>query len=160
MKIVILSFLKYDRCIYARKIEKDIDLYITNLNNLYTMEPIYYYMKRIKKNNNDHYNFLLNDNKSNKPLIIVKDSNLQLSSTSQSLSTNITITKDERLDLIKISKGLIQILKRNGFTVEMILEYGPSQIAEILGIDVYIGKIIYEETKKATRNINTNSLIN
>ena len=117
-------------------------------------------MKRIKRNNNDRYNFLLIDNKSNKPLIIVKDSNLQLSSSSQSSSTNITITKDERLDLIKISKGLIQILKRNGFTVEMILEYGPSQIAEILGIDVYIGKIIYEETKKATSNVNTNSLIN
>ncbi|HJS64981.1 MAG TPA: hypothetical protein VJ767_08995 [Nitrososphaeraceae archaeon] len=117
-------------------------------------------MKRIKNNNNDHYNFLLIDNKSSKPLIIVKDSNLQLSSSSQSSSTNIANTKDERLGLIKISKGLVEILQSNGFTVEMILEYGPSQIAEILGIDVYIGKIIYDETKKITSNINPNSLIN
>lgn len=125
------------------------------------MEPIYYYMKRIKNNNNDRYNFLLIDNKSSKPLINVKDSNLQLlSSSSQSSSTNIANTKDERLDLIKISKGLVEILQSNGFTVEMILEYGPSQIAEILGIDVYIGKIIYDETKKVTSNINPNSLIN
>lgn len=123
------------------------------------MEPIYYYMKRIK-NNNNHYNFLLIDNKSSKPLIIVKDSNLQLSSSSQSSYTNISNTKDERLDLIKISKGLIEILQSNGFTVEKILEYGPSQIAEMLGIDVYIGKIIYDETKKATSNLNPNSLIN
>lgn len=124
------------------------------------MEPIYYYMKRIKNNNNDRYNFLLIDNESSKPLINVKDSNLQLSSSSQSSSTNIANTKDERLDLIKISKGLVEILQSNGFTVEMILEYGPSQIAEILGIDVYIGKIIYDETKKVTSNINPNSLIN
>lgn len=124
------------------------------------MEHIYYYMKRIKNNSNNHYNFLLIDNKSSKPLIIVKDSNLQLSSSSQSSYTNISNTKDERLDLIKISKGLIEILQSNGFTVEKILEYGPSQIAEMLGIDVYIGKIIYDETKKATSNLNPNSLIN
>ena len=124
------------------------------------MEPIYYYMKRIKNNNNNHYNFLLIDNKSSKPLIIVKDSNLQLSSSSQTSYTNISNTKDERLDLIKISKGLIEILQKNGFTVEKILEYGPSQIAEMLGVDVYIGKIIYDETKKATCNLNPNSLIN
>ena len=124
------------------------------------MEPIYYYMKRIKNNSNNHYNFLLTDNKSSKPLIIVKDSNLQLSSSSQSSYTNISNTKDERLDLIKISKGLIEILQSNGFTVEKILECGPSQIAEMLGIDVYIGKIIYDETKKATSNLNPNSLIN
>lgn len=124
------------------------------------MEHIYYYMKRIKNNSNNHYNFLLIDNKSSEPLIIVKDSNLQLSSSSQSSYTNISNTKDERLDLIKISKGLIEILQSNGFTVEKILEYGPSQIAEMLGIDVYIGKIIYDETKKATSNLNPNSLIN
>jgi hypothetical protein len=124
------------------------------------MEPIYYYMKRIKNNSNNHYNFLLIDNKSSEPLIIVKDSNLQLSSSSQTSYTNISNTKDERLDLIKISKGLIEILQSNGFTVEKILEYGPSQIAEMLGVDVYIGKIIYDETKKATSNLNPNSLIN
>jgi hypothetical protein len=33
----------------------------------------------------------------------------------------------------------------------------PSDIAKILRIDDYIGEIIYQETKKATRNIISNS---
>ena len=41
------------------------------------------------------------------------------------------------------------MLKNASFTVEKILENGPSHIAETLGIDVYIGEIIYNETKKS-----------
>ena len=71
------------------------------------------------------------------------------------------ILKDERLELVEISKGLIEILQDAGFTVEKILEDEPSHIAEILGIDVYVGEIIYNETKKAFSNVvNSNSLIN
>ena len=71
------------------------------------------------------------------------------------------ILKDERLELVEISKGLIEILQDAGFTVEKILEDEPSHIAEILGIDVYVGEIIYNETKKASSNVvNSNSLIN
>ena len=70
------------------------------------------------------------------------------------------ILKDERLELVEISKGLIEILQDAGFTVEKI-EDEPSHIAEILGIDVYVGEIIYNETKKASSNVvNSNSLIN
>jgi hypothetical protein len=70
------------------------------------------------------------------------------------------ILKDERLELVEISKGLIEILQDAGFTVEKILEDEPSHIAEILGIDVYVGEIIYNETKKASSNVvNSNSLI-
>ena len=63
------------------------------------------------------------------------------------------ILKDERLELVEISKGLIEILQDAGFTVEKILEDEPSHIAEILGIDVYVGEIIYNETKKASSNV-------
>ena len=70
------------------------------------------------------------------------------------------ILKDERLELVEISKGLIEILQDAGFTVEKILEDEPSHIAEILGIDVYVGEIIYNETKKASSNINSNFFIN
>ena len=71
------------------------------------------------------------------------------------------ILKDERLELVEISKGLIEMLQSAGFTVEKILEDEPSHIAEILGIDVYVGEIIYNETKKAFSNVvNSNSLIN
>lgn len=71
-------------------------------------------------------------------------------------STNITSVKDERLELVEISKGLIEILQDAGFTVERILENGPSHIAAILGIDDYVAQIIFNETKKATSNIASN----
>jgi hypothetical protein len=41
---------------------------------------------------------------------------------------------------------LIELLKINGFTVKKILEYGPSKIAEKLGIDDYVVQIIFSET--------------
>jgi hypothetical protein len=73
---------------------------------------------------------------------------------------NIENTKDERLEHLEISKGLIDMLQNTGFTIEKILENGPSNIAEILGIDVYVGEIIYNETKKASsNNVNSNSLL-
>ena len=53
------------------------------------------------------------------------------------------------------------MLQDAGFIVEKILEDEPSHIAEILGIDVYVGEIIYNETKKASSNVvNSNFLIN
>jgi hypothetical protein len=77
-----------------------------------------------------------------KPIIIIKDSTLQLSeSSSSSSSINIADTvnkKDIRLELLEISKGLIEILQDADFTIEKILDNGPSHIAEILGIDVYV----------------------
>ncbi|HEX5186170.1 MAG TPA: hypothetical protein VFV86_04700 [Nitrososphaeraceae archaeon] len=52
---------------------------------------------------------------------------------------------------MNISKGLIQLFQNTGFTVEKILDCGPSShSAEILRIDDYIGELIYHETKKAT----------
>lgn len=91
---------------------------------------------------------------------MVKDSNMRLSLSSQSSSTSIANKKDGRLELIEIPKGLIEILQEAGFTVETILDSGPSHIAEILGIESYVGEIIYKETKKATTNIKSKFLIN
>jgi hypothetical protein len=70
------------------------------------------------------------------------------------VKANVENTKDERLGLVNIPKGLIDILQNASFTVEKILENGPSHIAEILGRDVYVGEIIYNETKKASINAN------
>jgi hypothetical protein len=56
--------------------------------------------------------------------------------------------RDERLELVDISKGLIEMLQNAGFTIESILDNEPSHIAETLGIDGYVGEIIYNETKK------------
>jgi hypothetical protein len=67
--------------------------------------------------------------------------------------------KDHRLDLLDIPKGLIEVLQNSGFTAEKILDSEPSEIAEKLGIDPYIGKIIFMEAEKAIRKINGDLLL-
>jgi hypothetical protein len=96
---------------------------------------------------------MMNSNEAN--AITIKDSNLQLylpSSSSQHRSLpsimKIPIWKDERLEHLDIPRGLIELLQINGFTVERILEYGSSHIAEILGTDDYVAQIIFSETTK------------
>jgi hypothetical protein len=87
-------------------------------------------------------------------ITIIKDSNLQLylpPSSSliqhQSLPSimKIAIWKDERLEHLDIPKGLIELLQINDLTIERILEYGPSKIAEILGMDNYLAQKIFNE---------------
>ena len=57
-------------------------------------------------------------------------------------------------------KGLIEALQEAGFTIERILESGPSNIAEKLGIDEYVAQIIFRETKKITSKTIPTALIN
>jgi hypothetical protein len=54
---------------------------------------------------------------------------------------------DERLLNVNIPKGLVESLNNAGFTIEMILNSHPSDMAQTLGIDDYIAQIIYQETK-------------
>ena len=58
------------------------------------------------------------------------------------------MTNDNRINLIPIPYGLKDALNNAGFTVESILNNEPSKIAQDLGIEEYVGKIIFEETKK------------
>ena len=90
---------------------------------------------------------------------LAEDSNFELSlpsspPSSSLQSPNIAIWKDERLDYLDIPRGLVEMLQINGFTIEMILEYGHSQIAEKLGIDDYVAQIIFNETTKAIISFN------
>ena len=96
------------------------------------------------------------------PLSNIKDSNLHLSllpslSLLSLQAPKIAVWKDERLDYLDIPKGLVELLQINGFTIEMILEYGPSKIAEKLGIDDYIAQIIFNETSHAIISFNANT---
>ena len=54
---------------------------------------------------------------------------------------------DERLGFVNIPKGLVESLNNAGFTIEMILNSKPADIAEILGIDDNVAQIIYQESK-------------
>jgi hypothetical protein len=89
------------------------------------------------------------------PIKIIKNSNLQLSflSPHQVSSIKIAIWKDGRLEQLDISNELIEILQINGFTIERILEYGPSKMAEMLGIDDYDAQIIFNETQQQQKRI-------
>lgn len=73
--------------------------------------------------------------------------------------SNIAKWKDPRLELVEIPKGLIELLQNAGFTIEKILDSEPSKIAEILGIDSYVGEIIYKETSKTISKINPPDLL-
>jgi len=55
--------------------------------------------------------------------------------------------KDKRLALVNIPKGLVESLNNAGFTIEIILNSRPSDIAKVLGIDDFVAQIIYHETK-------------
>jgi hypothetical protein len=72
---------------------------------------------------------------------------------------NIAKRKDQRLEFVDIPKGLIEILQNAGFTIEKILDSKPSEIAEKLGIDSYVGEIIFKETSKAISKINPDLLL-
>jgi hypothetical protein len=96
--------------------------------------------------------------------IVKKDSNFPLSlppsqhQLSSSSSSKIATWKDERLEHLDIPKGLIELLQVNGFTVEKILEYGSSNIAEKLGIDEYVAHIIFKKTNSKKTTVSTNNI--
>jgi hypothetical protein len=54
---------------------------------------------------------------------------------------------------------LIEVLQNAGFTIEKILDSEPSDIAEKLGVDPYVGKIIFKEAEKAVSKINPDLLL-
>jgi hypothetical protein len=58
---------------------------------------------------------------------------------------------NDRLDVVNIPKGLVELLTNAGFTIEIILKSKPSDIAQRLGIDYYIAQIIYHVTKNHYR---------
>ena len=60
---------------------------------------------------------------------------------------------DYRIDYITIPIGLKDVLNKAGFTIESILHNDPSKIAQDLGIDEYVGKIIFDETKRKFENL-------
>ena len=50
---------------------------------------------------------------------------------------------------MNIATGLKDALLNAGMSIEKILNSKPSRISNILGVDQYVAKLIYEEAKKA-----------
>ena len=60
----------------------------------------------------------------------------------------VNITWAMEIDALEIAAGFKDALINSGLTIESILNFGPVEIASILGIDVYVAKIIFEATEK------------
>ncbi len=109
------------------------------------------------KNNNNNLTITNNNNNNNKSKSLIT-SKVHAFPNYHNLQ-NIKKWKDPRLEPVEIPKGLIEVLQSNGFTIEKILESEPSEIADRLGIDPYVGEIIYKETEKAFSKINHHNLL-
>lgn len=59
---------------------------------------------------------------------------------------------DHGIDELEIATGLKDALINSGLTIESILNSGPVEIASVLGIDVYVAKIIFDATEKSVNN--------
>ncbi len=55
---------------------------------------------------------------------------------------------DNGIDVLEIAAGLRDALINSGLTIESIHNSGPAEIASILGIDLYVAKIIFDESLK------------
>jgi hypothetical protein len=53
---------------------------------------------------------------------------------------------------LEIANGLKDSLIHADFTIESILNSGPSEIASIMGIDPYVAEIIFNAAKKAVKS--------
>ena len=64
---------------------------------------------------------------------------------------------DPAIQMMEIAPGLKEMLSDAGFTIDTILKSGPSEIAVLLGIDLYVAQIIFDSAKKTIDK--TSSLI-
>jgi hypothetical protein len=100
----------------------------------------------------------MNNNYNNNPIIIPSKIPLIYYHNLHNLQ-NLAKWKDQRLDFIEIPRGLIEVLQNASFTIEKIMGSEPSDIAEKLGIDLYVGEIIFKETSKAISKIDPDLLL-
>jgi hypothetical protein len=101
----------------------------------------------------------MNNNKKNQLTLINNKSTITPKIYTLNNLKEIAKWKDPRLELVEIPKGLIEVLQNSGFTIEKILDSEPSEIAEELGIDSYVGEIIFKETSKIINKINPPDLL-
>lgn len=52
------------------------------------------------------------------------------------------------IEELEIASGLKKMLIDAGFTVDSILHYGIDEISTILGIEIYVAKLIFDAAKR------------
>lgn len=55
--------------------------------------------------------------------------------------------KDDSIEVLDIADGLKGLLRENKLTLDTLVQFDPSKLADILGIDGYVAKIIFESAK-------------
>lgn len=58
--------------------------------------------------------------------------------------------KDDSIEVLDIADGLKGLLRENKLTLDTLVQFDPSKLADILGIDGYVAKIIFESEDKAS----------
>jgi hypothetical protein len=56
--------------------------------------------------------------------------------------------KYDSIDNLDIADGLKELLRTNKLTLHTLVTISPSELADILGIDGYVAKIVCESAKK------------
>ncbi|MDQ3838420.1 MAG: hypothetical protein M3297_04040 [Thermoproteota archaeon] len=55
---------------------------------------------------------------------------------------------NDGIDILDIADGLKELLRRNKLTFDTLVSLAPSELADIVGIDGYVAKIICDCAKK------------
>lgn len=55
--------------------------------------------------------------------------------------------KDDSIDVLDIADGLKELLRENKLMFDRLVQLTPAELADILGIDGYVAKIIFESAK-------------
>jgi dihydroorotase-like cyclic amidohydrolase len=55
--------------------------------------------------------------------------------------------RGDGIDILDIAVGLKELVRKNKLTLDRLVQLTPSQLADILGIDGYVAKIILESAK-------------
>ena len=71
---------------------------------------------------------------------------------------NPDFDKDDGIDNLDIADGLKEVLRTNKLTLDTLVTISPSELADILGIDEYVSKIVYESAKKKL-SLDSNDLV-
>ena len=53
------------------------------------------------------------------------------------------------IHMLEIAQGIRDYLMTSGYTVEAILKSSPSELSSILGIELYVAKLIFDAARKA-----------
>ena len=71
----------------------------------------------------------------------------------------VSSTVNDRVQELDIAEGLKQLLTDAGLTIELIVRLDYQDISEMLNIDPYVGKLIFESAQNVLQERNQREII-